>query len=287
MRTLSIMLGFFVVAGCLGSGGSGDGSGAGGDRTKAAANALTAAVGFDEGTVISGALPSSTASGVTLQALQQTVIVSPGISSIMAIEVDNPDEGTDPIVSTLVHFERGDDHIEVTARDKSFATVDGSGGGGAAEPTRALIDNSFTVSSSVCDGLCAEVTTLTVTEVAVLASGAVGAQNTRELQLDCSEAGSQSACGSSSGSETSGETGGVTARDDGLCGEICQNIIDGGCEAFQDGDEYAKCLVECGEEVAGVDSDCCLQTDFTEICATVDGSTPSSDFSRCSFNCGG
>jgi len=165
------------------------------------AETLMASIDFEGGTVIAGALPLTTADDVVIEPLVETVIMSPGASSIMGIEVDNPEESDDPVVATLVQFQGARDYVEVVARNKVPATArDGSGAGDsdagapAAATTRSRIDNEFSVASDVCDRLCDKLHAIDLAEVSMLDSGAVGARSTRTAVLDCRDAGTRDAC---------------------------------------------------------------------------------------------
>jgi len=178
------------------------------DEGEAVLQALSEAVNFEGGTVIEGALPDTTAPDVSIAPLSETVIMAPDADSIMAIEVDNPDEGSDPVASTLIRFANARSYIEVQASSRKRpvdAEGDGDAGTGDAGDTSVAttvrIENPFTVAGDVCAGLCDKVFAVDVTEVSTLESGAVGESNTRTLALDCRTAGSASDCGENAGDE--------------------------------------------------------------------------------------
>jgi len=194
-----------------------------GDDTEAGsvASALTDGVDFEGGTVIDGALPDTTNEDVTITALEDTVIMSPGSSNIMGLEIVNAEEESDPVVATLVHFGGEDRYIEVEARTKT------------ADPeaqTRPRVENSFSVRDDICDALCNTTYSVTVTEATLLESGAVGASATRTAELDCSEAGDEAQC---DGTETRpvGDIGGDDEPVD--AGGFDEQPIDGAISQVQ------------------------------------------------------
>jgi len=182
MRKFVIVVSWVLVAGCIAPIERSDDVEAG-----SVATALTDAVQFEGGTVIDGAIPATTDEDVTVAPLDETVIMSPGSSNIMAIEIENPEGDADPVIATLVQFRGESRHIEVQARDQT-----------AEAQTRVRVDNAFEVESDVCDQLCNETFFVTVTEVALLESGAVGASATRTIELDCNDAGDADLCGGGS-----------------------------------------------------------------------------------------
>jgi len=172
------------------------------------AEALTAAVSFEDGTVIDGPLPASTRNDIGITPLEDVVIVSPGAPTrIMALIVDNPDEGSDPVASTLIQFANSRSYVDVeatTRRALDASTRDPS----VTEPsepsaTEVVIENGYTVDANVCATLCDKIYATTVTEASVLESGAIGARSTREIAVDCRDAGSRDNCGASTDDEVS------------------------------------------------------------------------------------
>jgi len=241
---MKIVIGWVVAVLWLGAclGGSDD-AGAEADDTAAVAAALLESVDFAGGTVITGALPATTANSAVIEPLAENVIMSPGADSIMALEVVNPDEADDPVTATLVFFARGRSHVEVAARVKSpvGAQVRGDGDGDAADPvdpveasTRSRIDNAFSVGDDVCDALCDKIFAIEVTEVATLAGGGVGGQSTRTLVLDCRTAGDAAACG-------------ANAADD-----VAASVVDNATAAGDgdgDGDTGSQTLTDAGNGI--------------------------------------
>lgn len=181
------------------------------EESRAVAAALSDAVSFQGGTLIEDALPATTAPDVVIQPLTETVIMAPNLDSIMALDVDNPNEDADAVAMTLIRFASASSYIEVQASTRQMAG-DGSGDPNAGMPGEppvtavVRIENPFTVAANVCDELCDKLFAIDVTEIATLRSGEVGVASTRQLVLDCREAGSRSACGANTDDDVSADS---------------------------------------------------------------------------------
>jgi len=133
---------------------------------------LTDEVAFEGATIIEAALPSTTNAQVRIEPVEQSVIVSPGQTSILALSVRSPTEDTDPIDTTLLQVGASPRHIEVPR----------------AQARAADIENAFTVSEDICATLCRRTYTVTLVEAGRTMAGDVGAHGERTLTLDCGDA---------------------------------------------------------------------------------------------------
>lgn len=170
---------------CLSGGGAGDGVGV---EARQVAAALTERVDFAGGSLQDGDVPAATDSALTLAPLDTALILSPGQSSIMSLDIDHPDDETDPVVATLIQFGSAGKHIEVPTQQRMTVSQG-----------RVQVDNSFSVGGDVCDGLCNKEFTLELTTTGKLQSGAIGKHATLSIRLDCREAGDPDACAGAAG----------------------------------------------------------------------------------------
>lgn len=181
------------------------------EEAKALAAALLSDVDFEGGSVVDGELPDSDADDLVIAPLSTQVVVSPGMTSIMAIEVDNADEADDPVIATLIQMKNASGHVEVPTQRRDDAAPmppgDGDGDGdGDVAPTKRRIDNSFTAKLGICDKLCNKIFATEVSEVAKRRSGSIGKRNRRTLVLDCREAGKRNRCADNDDDDVPAET---------------------------------------------------------------------------------
>jgi hypothetical protein len=160
---------------------------AGLDEAQAVAEALTRKVEFENGTLLEGFLPDETAPEVELFPLEETLLMAPGDTSLMALDVDNPDEADDPLEATLVQFgEAVADHVEVARASK--------GGEPPVQGERSRLENRFSVQADICDLLCNKRYTVKLFEAGKTRSGKVGKHRQRTLVLECTELGDPNRC---------------------------------------------------------------------------------------------
>jgi len=187
-----------------------DPDGASADEARAVAEALTRKVAFDNGNLREGSMPDANASDVRLYPLEETPSMSPGDVSLMALDVDNPDEVDDPVEATLVQFGRAArDHVEVGRGNKSAEPVSGE---------QPRLENRFTVDDDICETLCNKRHAVKLFEAARTLNGKVGRHQERTLVLDCSEHGSPDHCPNGNDDDPGTEPGGDIDPDGGSAG---------------------------------------------------------------------
>lgn len=180
------------------------------DLSATVSTALLGNVGFEDGEVVDGEAKASTTGSVLIEPVFETVIVAPGTSNILAVEVENPDESSDPVASTQIEFQTNKGHVLVNASTKRAISQRRAGGAADAgtpdmadggvpmeaegDGTLSLIENAFSVGQDVCDGLCNAFHSIEVHESSVLESGEVGVRSLRQLVLDCRDSGSADKC---------------------------------------------------------------------------------------------
>lgn len=182
------------AAGCADDGG--------GTTASPASEALLESMDFGDGMKVDGEGAPSTRSDVVITPVVQTVIVSPGTSNVLAIDIDNPDEDSDPVVVTQVELQTDKGHFEVGVQGKTLGGQQRTGDAGvpdagtepAAAGAQIRIENHFEVAQGVCKNLCNTFHSVEVHESAVLGGGEVGARALRQLVLDCSGAGDPARC---------------------------------------------------------------------------------------------
>jgi YD repeat-containing protein len=182
------------------------------DEVAEAAAALVRSLSFAGGSLRDGALPSTDANAVTLEALESDLVMKPGQPGIMALAPDNPDEADDPVTITLLQF--------ALAKKKHFEIERPSDG------EDGQIAHAFSLEDDVCASLCNREFRLEVHAKLKLRSGKIGRQNTRTVILDCTADGDPKACtagsagegGSGDGDAGEGGTGGDDAGGSGGTG---------------------------------------------------------------------
>jgi len=195
------------MVGC-GGGSTNNASGSGAAAvSKAVAEALTNAVSIPNALLKMGALPAASADQVSVTQNDPPLSMQPGGATIMSLDVDNPDESTDPVESSLVQFSDSDSHFEVP-RDSGSGDA-GSTKGDAGTPDAqgvAHLMNDLMLDSGVCDNLCNQKFQLKMFQAVVLKSGKVSKHMTRDFELDCTNDGDSKKC-ASTGSSSKGDAG--------------------------------------------------------------------------------
>lgn len=216
-----------------------------GTTTTQAAEALTKALDFEGGELITGLMPSSTSSAVSLIPAASDAL-EPGASSLMSFDVTPTDAAVD---AALIQFEGASGHFLVDS--ESFADVTGgasgsgaagdgtagipagsggsSGGGeagasggmagemsgamgGSGSAALARVGLSFKVDDEVCKTLCDRTYQINVTLALGLPRSGVSKHATTTLTLDCTAKGDHARCGAD---PKTGKGGSVAPAPDG------------------------------------------------------------------------
>jgi hypothetical protein len=162
---------------------------------------LTRDLDFPRARLISDPLPDTTDPRATLMAIGPTPVVGPGEGSIMALELDDPDERD--ASATLIQFEGEGSHVRVPD-DKSQGGV---------------IENDFVSAKTLCQGRCNAIFSIRVEEKVELSDGKITAGTTREIVIDCRKQGDMKACPGKG--QDAGTSGGVLS----LCGDVTAGQI--------------------------------------------------------------
>lgn len=157
-----------------------------GTTTEAAATALTKAITFDNGTLVEGLLPPSTASSVSLVSLD-TEPFGPGDAALLSFDVAGLDAGQ-LVTHTLVQLEDADGYFEVEA-DAASASTDGG------TVAAAHLQLAFTIDNGVCKSLCDTTYRIELMHAVKLKGGDVGKHARSTLTLDCRKRGDHDKCG--------------------------------------------------------------------------------------------
>ncbi|MFI5309211.1 MAG: IPT/TIG domain-containing protein, partial [Polyangiales bacterium] len=187
MKSLAVfsMMALVVATGCgTSSNAAQDKSGA-----KSLGEALTTGVMFDHGVVKSGAIPKAdpAAQKVHLLAEAAAFAFAPGQSSLMPLDVDNPDQDKNAVMSTLMQFDGSSSHVEVPAKaSQTDAGVDQQG--------VLHLELGFTVSSDICKDLCNRRLASRLLFAVALGDGAVSEHVNRDVELDCTMDGDPKKC---------------------------------------------------------------------------------------------
>ena len=136
---------------------------------------ISAAIRFLDSEVVKGPIPDASDSRVSILPLEPTVLVAPGDSAIMSLEVDDPD-GRDT-VAILMQLEDEPDHQRVPTE-----------GGGAA------VQSELDLEDELCVDRCDTAFVVLLKEAVELADGSISRSNTRQLVIDCRERGNPDAC---------------------------------------------------------------------------------------------
>ena len=166
--------------------------------------ALTSKVEFKGGLLVEGSIPDTSNEKVMLRQSEDKVRLKPGATSLMALEVENPDEADDPVESTLLQFEESDDHIEVARSSASDAGTDA----GMSDPSH--LELNFEVGDNVCEGLCNTIFEIEMKQAVKLAGGDVSQTLSRIFELDCTDDGDPKKCPKAAKPDagSAGKTGG-------------------------------------------------------------------------------
>jgi len=217
MRALTLLVALALVAITVtscGGGSSGSGSSSEGTTAKAAAEALTAGLMIANAKLKAGGIPTSTDDKVMLTQSDPPISMTPGSSTLMTLDADNPDESSDAVESTLMQFMDSSMHFEVP---RGTGKADGGAGGSQGI---AHLDADMSLDMTACDNLCNKKYPLKMLQAVVLHSGKVSKMLMRDFEMDCTKDGDSKKCGGSSTSSTSktdagrSGTGGTSAAKD-------------------------------------------------------------------------
>jgi len=188
----------------------------GGQEESAIASKLTRELVFPEAMLLNGPLPETTAPEARLLPLGPTAVLEPDGSSIMALEIQDPQERT--VEATLIRFEDADSYLRVPADEGEGASY---------------IENAFMVGPELCEGLCDAIFTVSVTEKIELVDGNITSLSTRQIVVDCREHGDPEACDDGPGAGGASPAllcGDVTAGELAFTGE---RVLDSHLEAVR------------------------------------------------------
>jgi hypothetical protein len=166
------------------------------------AQTLTRGLEFPRGMLLNDPLPATTDPRATLLPLGPTVVLEPSRGTIMALEVDDPDDRH--VNATLLQFEGEGTHIRVPDDQKQ------SGG---------VVENDFVVAKTLCKGLCNAVFTVQVKEKVELEDGAISGSTTRDVVVDCRKSGDPAVCA------PKGQDAGPGGGEKSLCGDVTKGQI--------------------------------------------------------------
>jgi hypothetical protein len=157
----------------------------------ALAAALMAGVHFEDGQLEKETLPTADSSTgrVKLSRDASALVIAPAGASIMALDVDNPDQDINAVAATLIQFADGDGYIKVPAATKTKTTDAGAGQGDLFH-----IENPFKVDDDLCKGLCDRVYETQIEFAVLLRDGKVSRHEMRDLEVDCSKRGDPAKC---------------------------------------------------------------------------------------------
>ena len=96
---------------------------------------ISAAIRFAGSDIVQGSLPDPTDERVTILPLEPTLLLTPGKATVMALEVDDPDDRN--VVATLMQFEDEDNHHRTPQE-----------GGGSA------VESQIDLEDELCTGRC-------------------------------------------------------------------------------------------------------------------------------------
>jgi sugar lactone lactonase YvrE len=188
-----------VAIGCataLGCGGGNKGSGISASKVAGTtAQALTDGLSFSGGIVKTGGIPDASNESVTLDPGSSTLALEPSGSLLMPLDINNPEEDTDPVAATLLQFGDDNNHVEIPRKNSEAKNPDGSPLAASAAGLVHL-EVQIAVGSSICRDLCQGKLELKMLMAALLASGAVGKHATRDVELDCGLSGNPDKCAS-------------------------------------------------------------------------------------------
>ncbi|HEX2678213.1 MAG TPA: LDL receptor domain-containing protein, partial [Polyangiales bacterium] len=182
--------------------GSDDKSSGGGSGTSStmAAEALTKAVTFENGMLITGPMPMPTDTSISLLPVDGDP-VAPGGTALMSFDVD-----ADGVSLALVQFSGADDHFEVTPMLLSLGGGDAGAAGddaGTSGGKGTHVELKLKLAKNACDKLCDKTYDIEVKEAVKLENGKVSSQAKGSFKLDCSKDGDHSLCGKTTTSSSS------------------------------------------------------------------------------------
>jgi hypothetical protein len=153
------------------------------DNPRAAAQALMRSVTLAGGKVQKGGLPATSNDLVKLLP-QASDPVEPGATTIMSLDVDNPDDVQNPGKAVLMQFDGASDHLETPVSSSQSGAGD--------------LNFELLVGDDVCTDLCNHSFNVTLQMALALADGSVGAHAQQDLTLDCKKKGDSARCASTS-----------------------------------------------------------------------------------------
>jgi hypothetical protein len=255
------------------------------DTPSAAAQALMRSLVIAGGKVKRGGLPDASNQIAMLLPLATDPLV-PGGSTLMPLDVNNPDEASNPGQSVLMQFEGASDHFDVPVA----ASTDGP----------AQLDFQLSTKPDACKDLCNKTFTIAMQEALALADGTVSAHATHDMQLDCRDTGDAARCSqgstksSAKKSTSAKDAGSPTSRKPDDAGAVQSGLGDGG--ALVDGGPFGL-----GFDASGLLPDAAFARDFvcgngtrvpitalcngTTECADGSDETGCGDASTNSFGC--
>ncbi len=225
-----------VVTGGLACGGSSNAK-TDGSTDHAAALALYKAVSFVGGSLQDGAIPDSTAPGVTLAPAVGQAATPGATDALLGFDLTNPDEASDPAAFALLQFGDVQQHIRVklgasvgdagsvSGNDGgSAAMLDAGGpaadGGGSQTSRMRQVVLHYSVAASVCDQLCDTSYALQVVQAVSRKHGSVSAHAQATFTLDCTDRGNHALCAADTaaagGSSMAGPMGAAATSSDGV-----------------------------------------------------------------------
>jgi hypothetical protein len=144
------------------------------ERESAAAR-IAAAIRVRNSEIVQGELPAATDPRVTLIPLEPSVVLEPNATTIMALEVSDPDDR--PVRATLMQLEDEKEHYRTPHE-----------GGGSA------VQNQLDLEAELCEGRCDTAFVVLLLEAVELEDGNISRSSTRQLIIDCRELGDPDAC---------------------------------------------------------------------------------------------
>jgi hypothetical protein len=183
-----------------------------GDSPQAAGQALMRSVTLAGAKAKHGGLPAAGNQQVTLLP-QATDPIEPGGSTLLPLNVDNPDEAQNPAASVLMQFEGATDYLEVPLSASASGSAD--------------LNFEILVGSDVCNDLCNRKFAIALAEALVLKDGTVGAHANQDISLDCAKQGHSTRCaGAQGGSKGAADAGSTRAKDASASGRNADGGID-------------------------------------------------------------
>ncbi len=202
-----------TLAGCFGSSSSKSSSSGTGTSTTQAAEALTKAVSFENGELVSGLIPPDTAMEVSLLPSPSDP-VSPGDDALMSFDVENPDDAN-AVELALIQFDPTSEHFEVTPPASDAGVADAgaadagrsdAGPGDAGAPrkvSRHRFNLGYKIKADVCAKLCDTTFAIKVKQAVKLKDGKISKTALATITLDCTATGDHTYCGKTSSSTMS------------------------------------------------------------------------------------